>query len=544
MTAPPPLTLRRHERLEAFLVALMLAGLMFIPGALGYAFARPGTEFMGTLMNPEDTNSYLAKMQQGYEGEWLYSIPFTSEAHSPAFLGGFYLLLGHAARVLGLSIIMTWYIARIVFTLLMFVTTYGFIRYFLTDSRTSWTAYFLAITGSGLGWVLLALGQTQWLGDTPVDLKMPEAHLFFSALTFPHFAAGVTLILASLWLSLRVFETKRMFFAFGAGLVNLALAIIYPFLIYLIALVLGLYWLNLCFTSKRLRLRSGIGAALSLLIPLPLLVYYLYVLRTNVVFQAWDAQAVTLSPNPLQYLVAYGAMLVLAAPSLRDPKLRPLWIWLMAVTALVYAPFSPQRRFVEGMQVPLSILAAAGLWSYYLPRLRAGVLFRRIASRPGYTEQGLERLAVTGLVAVLAVSNIYVLMSTSMTAALEQPYPFFQSRDEIEAIDWAGAHLPAQSVILSAYESGNLIPTRTSLRTVIGHWAETVDFQRKYSEVSTFFGAGVSDEWRDGFLLSQHAGYVFYGPPERALGDYNPALQPGLTCVYQNTAVKIFRVGE
>ena len=41
------------------------------------------------------------------------------------------------------------------------------------------------ILGSGLGWVLFLFGQTYWLGAFPVDFKMPEAHLFFSAMTLP-----------------------------------------------------------------------------------------------------------------------------------------------------------------------------------------------------------------------------------------------------------------------------------------------------------------------------------------------------------------------
>jgi hypothetical protein len=509
---------------------------------LGYVSARPGTLFMGILMNPEDSNSYLAKMQQGYEGEWLYSIPYTTEVHAPAFVGGFYVLLGHAARLFNVTIIQMWHLARIASALLMFITAYGFIKYFLPDQRKRWIAYALALTGSGLGWVLFALGQTYWLGDFPVDFKMPEAHLFFTALTFPHFAAGVTLILAGVWLSLRAVETENMLFAIGAGIVNLALAIVYPFLVYLIAAVIALNWLALCLESKRLRVRAGILAAVSLLIPAPLLAYYFVVLRTNPVFQAWDAQAATPSPNPLHYVIAYGAMLALAAPVVRGREWRPLWLWVLAVALLVYVPLNPQRRFVEGVQVPLSILAAAGLTSYYLPRLRTGALFKRLASRPRYSERGLERLVVVGALFLFTASNLYILLSAGVTAALEQPYPFFRSEAEVEAIDWAGAHLPTHAVVLASYESGSLIPTRTGLRTVIGHWAETMDFERKYRQVSAFFAPMTADEWRSSFLVSQQVEYVFYGTQERALGDVNRVIQPNLDPVFSDSDVIIYRV--
>lgn len=536
--------LLRQEAVAAFLFALILVTVTLIPDLLGFAFARPGTVFMETLMNPEDTNSYLAKMQQGYEGFWLYTIPFTSKPHSAEFLGGFYILLGQAARPLGFSILQMWYVARVVSALCMFLIAWSFIRSFLPDVRTRWIAYFLALTGSGLGWALFAVGQSYWLGDFPVDFKMAEAHLFFTALAFPHFAAGVCLIIGSLWLSFQALVNERTRYALVAGAVNLALAVVYPFLIYLIAAVLILYWLNLCLESKRIRWRSAMDAAASLAIPMPLLVYYFVVLRTNPVFQAWDAQAVTLSPNPLQYLVAYGVMMLLAVPTLVNREMRPLWLWVLAVCLLVYAPLNPQRRFVEGVQVPLSILAAAGLVSYYLPRLRSSGPFKRLATLPRYSEVGLERFVVLGVLLLLSVSNVYVLMSMSFTAAVQQPYPFFRPQAEVEAVDWAGANLPSGSIILSAYETGSLIPTRSGLRTVIGHWAETIDFERTYDSVSTYFAGKMTESQRSDLLRKERVSYVFFGPRERSLGDFHPDTDPRMTPVYDNSEVTIFRAGD
>ena len=49
----------------------------------------PGLSFTGILMNPEDSQTYFAKMLQGYNGRFLYTIPFTPEPHDPAFVGVF-----------------------------------------------------------------------------------------------------------------------------------------------------------------------------------------------------------------------------------------------------------------------------------------------------------------------------------------------------------------------------------------------------------------------------------------------------------------------
>src|SRR3990172_2572580 len=94
----------RREWWIALLIALAAVALTWVPYGLGYQLARPDTEFTGVLMNPEDSQSYFAKMLQGYDGNWLYTIPFTTEDHAPAFVGGFYLALGHLARTMSLSL--------------------------------------------------------------------------------------------------------------------------------------------------------------------------------------------------------------------------------------------------------------------------------------------------------------------------------------------------------------------------------------------------------------------------------------------------------
>jgi hypothetical protein len=122
----------RREWTIALAIAFVAATLMQTPYAFGYAFAYPKTEFTGLLISIADT-SYLAIIRQGYDGAWLYHIQFTPEAHAPAFLFGFYLALGHLARILNLTNVAVWHLARVISALLVFVPTFGFIALFLED---------------------------------------------------------------------------------------------------------------------------------------------------------------------------------------------------------------------------------------------------------------------------------------------------------------------------------------------------------------------------------------------------------------------------
>ncbi|MDE3091686.1 MAG: hypothetical protein KGJ80_20125, partial [Chloroflexota bacterium] len=491
---------RARTSLLAFVIALFAIAVMQIPYALGYSLAQPGTEYSGLLLNVEDY-SYYAIMLQGYDGAWQYHIQFTSEEHAPAFLYGFYLALGHLARGLSLSIVVIWHCARIITALTLFLVVFGFIGLFLRDPSQRWFAYLLAVFGSGFDWTFFPFEQFEIVGGAPVDFRMPEAHLFFTALTYPHVSMGVALLLTSFWLWLRAFLRQQWRFAALAGLVNLAIGMVYPFMIYLVAAVLGAYWLYAALRARKFLGREFGYLVLAGLLAAPLYAYYEYVLITNAVFRAWDAQAVTLSPNPLHYLLAYGVMLVLAAlvfsrnwqagllsagsstSAKHGHDFVLLWIWVIIAALLLYAPLNAQRRFLQGLQVPLAILATLGLFAVVLPRIEQTAVFRTIAERPGYTTRGLRRLLMAFLLVAMSTANIIVLLRLSAFTAVEQTDALFRPRAEIQAVDWLRDHTARSDVVLGAYWTGSFIPARAGNAVLVGQRYETMQFEDKLAEV-------------------------------------------------------------
>jgi hypothetical protein len=548
----PRLIVSRREWFLATTFALLLTALLATPYVLGYVLARPGNEFTGVLMNPEDSQSYFAKMIQGFDGHLLYTIPFTSEEHTPAFLGGFYLALGHMARWLGHSMITTWHVARVITGMVLFLMTFVFVATFLQDKRSRWTGYALALLGSGLGWILFLMGQTSWLGAFPVDFKMPEAHLFFSALVFPHVALGTSLLMASFWTLLRMVNAERRkgLFAVVAGVVNLTLGIVYPFLILLVAATIALYWLYLSYRAQRILWRLASLFAIAFLIPVPLFLYYAYIHETSTIFHSWASQAITSSPPWPHYLVSHGVLLLLALlPYIRhrhrylaSGSKALLWSWVLAATLLVYAPLNPQRRFVQGVHVPLAILATVGLLHVVMPWIERSRPFRWLVARPRYTAAGLERLLLVAFLAFMSLSNIYVLTDLALMTAVRQPYPFFRARTELEAVSWVRANTERTSVILGAYETGNYLAGQAGNRVVLGHWAETKDWQEKYGLALRFYDSDTDDAWRQDFLQQQRVSYVWFGPRERELGDFAPDRSSYLEPVHESGEFALFAV--
>lgn len=535
------------DRTWAVSVSLLALGLGLTPYLAGYALAPPDVEFGGLVMNIEDSHSYLAKMLQGAQGHLLYRIPYTAEQHEPAFVGGFYFFWGWVARSIGAPLMLVWHLSRIASGAFLLWATYRFIAHFLTKPEARRLAFLLAVFSSGLGWVLLLLGLPFFLDFFPIDFKMPEAHLFFTLMTFPHFSFATGLLLLVFLDLLTYLEKGLLRHALWIGVEVLLLIITLPYLAYLVAGLGAIYISILVLRNRAPSWKRLLGLWPALAIPAPLIVYYGLVFTRSLPFRAWAEQSVTLSPHPLHYLIAYLPLGLLALPGLvaawRERNTRSLLLlsWALGGLALAYLPLAWQRRLIMGYHLPLSLLAAMGAHSFWLPRWSDAPWLQRWAA---WRKMDPSRMASTLLSAFFlfsTISNVYILASLAVTAA-QHPYPFFRERAEVEAVEWLARAVPSESVILSSDWTGGYIPARSSQRVFIGHWAETLDFSAKLSEARRFFDAATPDKWRREFLATRQIDYLFYGPREREWGAFEPSYVPYLIRRFSNSLVSIYEV--
>lgn len=543
----------RREWLAALGVALFTALLGLLPYWLGSQSVPDGQFYLHLIMNPEDSLTYWAKMQQGFNGRLLYTIPFTSEPHSPAIVGIFYVALGQMARLTGLSLVAIWHFSRFVAALILFLTIFATTAVYLPHRTARWTAYLLALYGSGLGWLLLFSGQSYWLGAFPVDFKQPGAHIFFTSLTYPHIILGTALILTNVLILQQIANQVADHGGNGriwrnavlAGIANLLLGLAYPFLLYIVIVTAVLLYSYLLWQQRRFLWRTGWQIALLFLIPAPLYLHFVTILYNNPIFRIWDAQAGTPSPPWPHYLVAFGPMLLLALllwwkrPSTR-PHFAVLYCWIIAVVLLVYAPLNPQRRFVQGIHVALAILSAAALVDLLLPRLQRTAVWQRIIANPRYTTTKLTRFILLLLLLFLSFSNLLLLADASRIAALTRPDLFFRPLDELDAAHWLDANTPDTAVVLGSYQTGNFIPAYAGNRTVLGHWAETAHITAKETAVAQFFASSTSHTTRQELLTQENVAYLWYGPREQALGSFNPQTAPYLQPLYSNPTITLY----
>jgi hypothetical protein len=338
-----------------------------------------------------------------------------------------------------------------------------------------------------------------------------------------------------------------LFIIFFANFSNLLLGIAYPFLLYLVIATAVLYWLILSIQARTILWQQAILFAATCILPAPLYIYFATVLQTNAIFAAWDAQAVTPSAPWPHYLVAFGPYLLLAAllwwkrPSTRQ-QYAIFWCWLLAVALLLYAPLNPQRRFLQGVHVPLSILTAISFSDVIIPRLTRTRLWQRIIASPRYETPKMIRLLLILFLLGMSMANLYLWADVVRTAVIIQPDPLFRPADEAEAVQWLHDNVPTAAIVLSDMQTGNFIAARAGQRVMLGHWAETVDYEQKQALVAQFFAAETIDSWRKTQIEQFDIGYIWHGPREKELGSFDPASAAYLQPLYTNETITIYEV--
>ncbi|MEP7357930.1 MAG: hypothetical protein ABI847_11860, partial [Anaerolineales bacterium] len=326
--------------------------------------------FTGVLINPLDGNSYLAKMAEGWRGDWLFTLPYTTEPGTGVLFYTYYLFLGHLARWTGASLDLLYNLARTAGGLALMLAAYAFIARFF-EGRWRASVWLIFMLGSGLGWIAVLFGAFT------SDLWVAETIPFLAIFTNAHFALALALLLWILMLALPgpAPERTRAWQLVGLALLTTVEALVQPLGLINIGLTLAgaAGWLLI---RRQLTWNRLWPIAVVAVFSVPWVAYDALVTNTHPVLAQWTAQNNTPAPPLWDLAVSGGALLVLAVVGAvlvarrRGAREMPVLIWLALGGLALYAPFALQRRLAFGLWMPLAVLAGIGLRDGVWPRLR------------------------------------------------------------------------------------------------------------------------------------------------------------------------------
>src|SRR2546423_13712029 len=360
------------------LMGLALAIVTAIPYVYGYAVQSPGHVFLGFFYLGDDANTYLAKMRQGWEGAWGWQNRYTTESSPTASLFMFWILLGHLAAILNLSLIATFHLARVAAAFALMAGSWLFVSHFIQDRSARRFAFFFIAVGLGMGYVIQALGHPVIFGNPTdtLDWRMPELTAFYSVLALPHFAWSGVFAALGVALTLKAIQRGSLSLGVLAGLAWLGQASIHPQMPILMGCATALALL-----LRPARPRGWLAAALAFAVPAPYILYSYLAFVGNPEVQRWTFHSKNaLPPESISLFFAIAPQLLLALTGLRGALRRrtreDLFLvgWLVLLAVILYLPNPAgdlRRRFLDGLYLPLVVLGARRLYEGILPRLRS-----------------------------------------------------------------------------------------------------------------------------------------------------------------------------
>lgn len=540
------------ERKWVVIFAISIMLITTLPYFLGYwvetSDPQHAWRFTGFIFGVEDGNSYIAKALTGTFGAWLFRTPYTIAPQNGVIAFLPYLLLGKLVSAPGMheQLVALFHLFRFFAGFLSILATYDFIKYFIKDEKQVGLGLVIAVLGGGLGWVILLFGNSSILGSLPLEFYSPEAFGFLGIYGLPHIALSRALLFwGIIWHFQLSSQTDAIHFrdALKIGVIWLCIALLQPLTAFIMGMVLGLHLLiTIGWKLQFIKSHSVDGSkevinliklfSVELIPVLPFFIYYLIIYSSDPFIKNWSSQNIISSPHPFHYLLAYCLVLPLAilgviySIKLKIFDTNVLVVWVLAAIILAYSPVSVQRRLVEGIWVVLVVLMLIG---YQWLELKYPALNLRWCL-PALT--------------ILVLPSTLILLVGGIMTSLQPSEPLFRSNSESVSFEFLSGFVKMDDVIISSYETGNVLPSYAPMRVLIGHGPESADLTGFMQIVDSFYDMESSEEERLAIADQYDIKYVYWGPHEQALGDWNPAQALWLTQIFNLNGYSIFQVIE
>jgi hypothetical protein len=123
----------------------------------------------------------------------------------------------------------------------------------------------------------------------------------------------------------------------------------------------------------------------------------------------------------------------------------------------------------------------------------------------------------------LAFMSSAVLIMGGLLASRRPGEPVFLPAEQAAVFLELQDKSESRTVVLTSFETGNALPAYAPVRVLGGHGPESIRQFELRPEIVRFFQSDTSDVFRMELIERFNIRYIFWGPFERLLGDWQPA---------------------
>lgn len=520
----------KKEHFFAILIALAALVINNLPIFYFNLVKKDSLVFLNRrFINSQDVYTYVSFIEQSKQGRNLFENLYTSEPQKANLFRPSYLLAGKIASLLNISSIATYHLFRILFSILFFFILYIFLHHFFDQPTKRLLAFTIILTSSGLGFIL-----KKWFPDS-TDLWIPESITFLSLAEAPHFILSQILMLSGFHFLLTFSEKKKFSSLLLSTLSFLFLSFEHPFNLFVIMPIIFFFslWSGLSFAKSLLLVFINSAG----------IIFQLIQTSQNPILKLWQTQNILLSPAPSQYLGGFGFLLAFVLigfekclRQFKDEKSYKLvLLWIFITVILLYSPFSFQRRFIEGVHIPISIIATVGILAVYDRlkgpfKVKSKILISRILV--------IVSVLILSLSSFCSISEDFRLINGDSIDS----YYYYLASPEVQAINWLKENTNFNNIVLTNWFYGNLIPGISGRKVFLGHKIQTSNFDLKVEKINSFLLEENNDSALS-FLKENQISFIFLGLNDSMLGyGFKPDQKPFLERIYDKEDVLIYKV--
>lgn len=522
--------------------ALGVVALTSVPYLLGFLAPPAGRVFLGLMFDVPDHAQYWSWVTASRQALFIPNT-MTPEPNAASFVNPAMWLLARVQVLFDLSFpaLFQWW--RVAAAIAIGPALAFLVRSLARTPAQARVAFWLALAGGGLGWLLVVAKYALGLAEAPFPeaIYTVEPNTFFGLLAYPYLPLAQAFMLVALGGAFRAHVAPSPAAWTAAGLGALAVALVHAYDLVVVYAVLGAFWIVEAWRGRGIPWRLSWATALVVASSAPLAGYYQYLTSVDPLWRSVLAQYVNAgvwTPSPPLLVVLMGVPLVLSLAAARglawdDPGTRFTATWALAGTALIYLPTVFQVKLLAAYQVPLALMAA-GVWT---DRVAPAL----VQWRPGAPLAGLIPACVLAL--LVLPTNAYLVVWRLVE--LRRPdAAYYLTTDEAAVLDALAERTRPDDVALAPESLGRWVPNYGRTRTVLAHWAMTSRYFERRDAVQRFFSSAAADEWRRQQLAADGVTYVVWTAREATEGrQYSPAASPALfEPVFDTPTARLYRV--
>lgn len=484
---------------EEFFIPLLIFIAMFISVIpnIYYLLNTPKDTYYTLPYNYiPDYYQYISHMKSGADGKFFMTLRSSPDNFDKKPIYIFYTFSGFILSKIGIDLFTGFFLMRIIFCFIKLIAIYYLLLYLFPKSSGLRKLSFFFILFSTPFYMFKPL-QMLYSTITSVDPLM-------RVLFLPHDSFTISvLILASIFINRWLTKTGSVKDIFISALFLLLAIIANPAMLttfsFYLAFAFAIYLIKKRDDFKRLL----IGLVLIGLITLPVFLYYQVIITTTLPFSlAYNLQKVTNYHVGLREFVIFcGPIIFLAAFSInkffnKDSFLSKLIItWAIIPFILFklfgkYLPISHERILESCFYIPLGILAGATVCNLSRKKIK---------------------IIIIALFIIISIPYYYLSLKNQLKEYNGSFMNVFVPKSVVEAFNWLDKNSKDESVVVTGYFSGNLLPAFSHNKVMFGHEGAYKGKERWDETMIIYYSNSTPQQIRE-VLDRENVRYILFTP--------------------------------